>query len=241
MAISDWPAVERPREKLLARGAPALSDAELLAIFLRVGVAGKTAVDLARELLDRFGGLRQLLVANPEEFCAARGLGVAKYAQLQAVLEIARRHLQEGLQRADVLSDPLLTRRYLQAQLRSHGREVFAALFLDSQHRMLAFEPLFFGTIDSAVVYPREVVRRALHHNAAAVIVAHNHPSGIAEPSQADRRLTERLREVLQVVDIRLLDHVVVGDVDNVSFADRGCEGVELPCRKRSGIKSRFV
>lgn len=222
MAISDWPAIERPREKLLARGAPALSDAELLAIFLRVGVPGKTAVDLARELLERFGGLRQLLVAGQADFCTARGLGTAKYAQLQAVMEIARRHLQEGLQRDNALSDPVLTRRYLQAQLRSHGREVFAALFLDGQHRMLAFEPLFFGTIDGAVVYPREVVRRALHYNAAAAIVAHNHPSGIAEPSQADRRITERLRDALLLVDVQLVDHVVVGDVDNVSFADRG-------------------
>jgi DNA repair protein RadC len=222
MAISDWPVAERPREKLLARGAPMLSDAELLAIFLRVGVAGKTAVDLARELLERFGGLRQLLAAGEVEFCAARGLGSAKYALLQAVLEMARRHLQEGLERIGAVTDPGLTRRYLQGQLRSHGREVFAALFLDSQHRMLAFEPLFFGTIDGAVVYPREVARRALHYNAAAVIVAHNHPSGIAEPSQADRRITERLRDALSLVDVHLLDHVVVGDIDNVSFADRG-------------------
>lgn len=222
MAITDWPAAERPREKLLERGAAALSDAELLAIFLRTGVAGQTAVDLARTLLDRFGGLRRLLEAGAIEFCGAHGLGHAKFAQLQAVLEMARRHLQENLRSRDALANPGATRQYLRAQLRCEAREVFAALFLDSQNRVLMFERLFYGTIDGAAVHPRELVKRCLQLNAAAVIVAHNHPSGIAEPSQADRRITQHLRAALDLMDIRLLDHVVVGDADTVSFADRG-------------------
>jgi DNA repair protein RadC len=222
MAITDWPVDERPREKLLQRGAGALSDAELLAIFLRTGVAGTTAVDLARDLLNRFGGLRRLLDASQRDFCAAKGLGSAKFAQLQAVLEMARRHLHEQLARGEALTSPALTRRYLQAQLRDEPHEVFAALFLDSQHRVLAFEPLFRGTLDSAAVYPREVVKRCLAHNAGAIIVAHNHPSGVAEPSQSDRRITERLRDALALVDIRLLDHIVVGDGEAVSLAERG-------------------
>ena len=222
MAITDWPAQERPREKLLARGATALSDAELLAIFLRTGVAGKTAVDLARDLLEHFGGLRPLLDAPHREFCSAHGLGAAKFAQLQAVLEMARRHLHEALRDGDVLSSPQLTRQYLRAQLRNEAREVFAVLFLDNRHRVLAFEPLFYGTIDGAAVYPREVLKRCLRHNAAAVIVAHNHPSGVAEPSQSDHRITDRLRDALALVDIRLLDHVIVGDSDCVSFSERG-------------------
>lgn len=222
MAITDWPAAERPREKLLARGAHALSDAELLAIFLRTGVAGKTAVDLARDLLERFGGLRPLLESDARNFCEAHGLGQAKYAQLQAVLEMARRHLYETLQRGDALTSPDLTRRYLRLQLQHEVREVFAALYLDSQHQVLAFEPLSHGTIDSAAVYPREVLRRCLHHGAAAVIFAHNHPSGIAEPSQADRQITDRLSAALALVDIRVLDHIVVGAGSCTSFAERG-------------------
>ncbi len=222
MAITDWPLDERPREKLLSRGATALSDAELLAIFLRTGVAGITAVDLARDLLGRFGGLRQLLDADRHDFCAAKGLGSAKFAQLQAVLEMARRHLHERLQRGDALTSPALTRQFLQVQLRDEPHEVFAVLYLDSQHRVLAFEPLFRGTLDSAAVYPREVVKRCLAHNAGAVILAHNHPSGIAEPSQSDRRITERLRDALALVDIRLLDHIVIGDGEAVSLAERG-------------------
>lgn len=222
MAITDWPLAERPREKLLSRGAEALSDAELLAIFLRTGVRGASAVDLARDLLQRFGGLRPLLEARMTDFCAAHGLGTAKYAQLQAVLEMARRHLLESLQRGEALTSPGASRAYLRSQLRGEPREVFAALFLDNQHRVIVYEPLFFGTIDSAAVHPREVVRRALHHNAAALIVAHNHPSGVAEPSQADRHITHRLRDALALVDIRLLDHVVIGDLDTVSLAERG-------------------
>lgn len=222
MTITDWPVQERPREKLMARGAQALADAELLAIFIRTGVPGKTAVDVARELLRRFGGLRRLLDASRQELCSAPGLGAAKFVQLQAVLEMARRHLYESLSAGDVLTNPGLTRHYLQAHLRDESREVFAALFLDNQHRVLAFETLFFGTIDGAAVHPREVVKHCLRHNAAAVIIAHNHPSGIAEPSQSDRRITERLRQGLALVDIRLIDHIVVGANDCVSFSERG-------------------
>ncbi|HHO67487.1 MAG TPA: JAB domain-containing protein [Gammaproteobacteria bacterium] len=222
MAITDWPACDRPREKLLQRGAEALSDAELLAIFLRTGVAGRSAVDLARELLARFGGLRRLLEADRGGFCSQHGLGAAKYAQLQAVLEMARRHLLEGLQRGDILTSPADTRRYLTARLRGHPQEVFACLFLDSRHRVIACEDLFHGTIDGASVHPREVVRRCLQHNAAAVILAHNHPSGVAEPSDADRRLTRRLRDALALIDVRVLDHLVIGDGEAMSFAERG-------------------
>jgi DNA repair protein RadC len=221
MSISHWPADERPREKLLARGAGALSDAELLAIFLRTGVKGKSAVDLARELLHQFGGLRALLSADEAAFCAGKGLGQAKYVQLQAVLEIARRHLMEGVRRGDALSNPAQTRRYLAMRLRDYAFEVFAALFLDNRHRVIALEELFRGTIDGASVHPREVVRRALHHNAAALIFAHNHPSGVAEPSEADRHITRRLKDALALIDVRVLDHFVIGD-EVVSFAERG-------------------
>lgn len=221
MAISDWPAQERPREKLLHKGADALSDAELLAIFLRTGTRGQTAVDLARLLLDDFGGLKPLLSAAENEFCQHLGLGQAKYAQLQAVLEMARRHLFENLQRGDVLCNPSDTRQYLAAQLQSYPHEVFACLFLDNRHRVIAFEKMFYGTIDGASVYPREVVRLALKKNAAAVIFAHNHPSGVAEPSRSDEQITQRLKQALELVDIRVLDHIIVGD-ELVSFAERG-------------------
>ena len=221
MPITDWPAAERPREKLLARGASALTDAELLAIFLRTGIKGRTAVDLARDLLGRFGTLRGLLRAGRPEFCAVHGLGDAKYVQLQAVLEIARRHLAEALSGRQVLIDPSAVRQMLQARLRDREHETFAALFLDNQHRVIAFDELSHGTIDGASVYPREVIKAALKHGAAAVIFAHNHPSGVAEPSAADRTLTERLKAALAQVDIRVLDHFVVGE-QVVSFAERG-------------------
>jgi len=222
MSIAHWPQAERPREKLLLRGPAALSDAELLAIFLRTGCAGKSAVDLARELLSVFGGLRPLLEASQSEFCRGLGLGSAKYAQLQAVLEMARRHLSASLESGDSLTSPDLVRHYLSAQLRHRTHEVFAVLFLDNQHRLKAFDELFQGTIDGASVYPREVVKRALAHNAAAVILAHNHPSGVAEPSQSDRRITQRLQQALDLVGVRVLDHMVVGDGEVVSFAERG-------------------
>ncbi len=222
MAINDWPASERPREKLLQQGASALSDAELLAIFLRTGVRGKSAVDLARDLLGEFGGLRPLLAADQASLCSARGFGPAKYVQLQAVLEMGRRHLLASVQRGDALTSPAETRHYLSACLRDRGQEVFAALFLDNRHQVLAYEELFFGTIDGASVHPREVVKRALALNAAALICAHNHPSGVAEPSRADEAITRHLKEALGLVDIRLLDHIIVGDGEMTSLAERG-------------------
>ena len=222
MAIRDWPDEERPRERLLLHGATALSDAELLAIFLRVGVRGRSAVDLARDMLTEHGGLRQLLELDATRFCATRGLGSAKYVQLQAVLELARRHLEATLQRGDALQNPADTRRYLMAKMRHHAHEVFSCLFLDNKHRVIQYEELFFGTIDSSSVHPRQVLKRALHHNAAALIVAHNHPSGVAEPSSSDQSLTSRLKEALGMIDVRLLDHIVVGDGESVSLAERG-------------------
>ncbi|WP_031434756.1 RadC family protein [Methylomarinum vadi] len=222
MGIKDWPAEDRPREKLLHKGAGALTDAELLAIFLRTGTQGKSAVDLARELLNDFGSLKALLEADQARFCLANGLGTAKYAQLQAVLEMARRHFEEILQRGDALTSPDITRAYLSAQLRGYSYEVFACLFLDNQHRVLQFEELFRGTIDGASVYPREVAKKALSHNAAAVIFAHNHPSGINEPSQADRQITDKLKQALALFDIRVLDHFIVGDGVPYSFAEHG-------------------
>ena len=222
MTISNWPAAERPREKLLSNGPSALSDAELLAIFLRTGTRGQTAVELARELLRKFGSLRGLLQTNQQQLCAARGLGPAKFAQLQAALELARRHLGEHLQRGDLLANPEATRHYLITTLGDLPHEVFCCLFLDTRHRLICFEELFRGTIDGASVHPREVVRRALQHNAAALILAHNHPSGVAEPSQADQRITRRLKQALQLVDIRILDHLVVGERTVMSFAEHG-------------------
>lgn len=222
MPITDWPMAERPREKLLLGGATTLSDAELLAIFLRTGTPGKTAVDLARELLNDFGGLRPLLGASQQEFCHGHGLGTAKFAQLQATLEMGRRYLHESLTRGEILSNPLDTRHYLRARLRKYPYEVFACLFLDNRHRLICFEEMFKGTIDGASVHPREVVRRALHHNAAAVIFSHNHPSGIAEPSQADKQLTRRLNDALTLIDVRVLDHIIIGDGDTVSMAELG-------------------
>ena len=222
MSIADWPAAERPREKLLSLGPQALSDAELLAIFLRVGCVGKSAVDLARELLQDYGGLRPLLESSREDFCKGLGLGSAKYAQLQAVLEMARRHLSESMKEGDMLSSPSAVRKYLSAQLRHQPKEIFAVLFLDNQHRLIAYDEMFFGTIDESAVYPREVVKKALSRNAAAAIFAHNHPSGVAEPSQADIYITNRLQSALDLVGVRVIDHMVVGDKEVVSFAEQG-------------------
>lgn len=222
MPISDWPTEERPREKLLRRGPEALSDAELLAIFLRTGVKGRTALDLARGLLHQFQGMRPLLEADQRSFCRGKGLGRAKFVLLQAGLELGRRYLEANLRERDALSNPDDTRRYLTANLRGHPHEVFACLFLDNRHRVISFDKMFFGTIDGASVHPREVVKRALEHNAAALILAHNHPSGVTEPSRADEALTRRLQEALALVDIRLLDHFVVGDGEPVSLAESG-------------------
>ncbi len=222
MAITDWPAEDRPREKLLHSGASSLNDAELLAIFLRVGVKGSSAVDLARQLLDRFGSLRALLGASELDFCDAHGLGPAKYVQLQAVLEMARRNLRQQIDRHAALESPDETRDYLTLCLRDELHEVFAALFLDNRHRPISFDILARGTISRANVYPREVVKSTLRHNAAAVIFAHNHPSGVAEPSRADERITQQLIDALKTIDVRVLDHFVIGDGDIVSFAERG-------------------
>ena len=222
MSIKDWPAAERPREKLLALGSSSLSDAELLAIFLRTGVSGKSAVDLARHLLAEFGSLRALLEADLGSFSRQLGLGPAKFSQLQAVLEMGRRHLAERLRRDSALESPQAVRDYLKALLRHEPHEVFGCLFMDSKHRMLAFEVLFRGSIDSASVYPRQVVKRALVHNAAAVIFCHNHPSGITDPSEADRTLTQRLTEAPDLIEVRVLDHFIVGDGEPLSMVEHG-------------------
>lgn len=222
MAIKDWPEGERPREKLLSLGAEALSDAELLAIFLRTGVTGYSAVDLARQLLKDFGGLRPLLDANEEAFCSGKGLGPAKYTQLQAVIEMARRHFEQKLHREDVLSNPNDTRQYLLQKLRDFPSEVFGALLLDSQNRVIRYDHLFFGGLNNTAVYPREVVKHVLRHNAASVIFAHNHPSGVAEPSQADVQITQKLSQALATIDVKVLDHMVIGDGNVESLAERG-------------------
>ena len=222
MAITDWPLDDRPREKLLAKGAEVLSDAELVAIFLRTGVRGKSAVDLARETLGRFGSLTALFGAGNDAFCASPGLGQAKYAQLQAVLEMARRALREKLANGIALSSPQAVRDYLRLRLQALEHEVFVGVFLDAQNRLLAVEELFRGTLTQTSVYPREIVKRALSHNAASVIFAHNHPSGIAEPSRADEMLTQTLKQSLALVDVKVLDHFVVGSGAALSFAERG-------------------
>lgn len=220
--ITDWPLSERPREKLLARGADLLSDAELIAIFLRTGIRGSSALDLAHALLARWHGVGGLLDAPVAELIDAPGLGPAKAAQLKAALVLAQRHAMQALRRADALTSPAQCARYLRLRLRRREREVFAVVFLDSQHRVIEYEELFQGTVDGTTVHPREVVRAALKHNAAAVILAHNHPSGVAEPSQADVRITERLRQALSLIDVRVLDHLVVGDLEVTSLAERG-------------------
>jgi DNA repair protein RadC len=222
VTIGEWAEADRPREKLLQQGAAALSDAELLAILIRTGVKGKSAIDVARDLLKEFGGFRGLIEADAGSVCNCQGIGTAKYAQIRASLELFERYLLENLSRGNAISDPRETRRFLQGKLRRYTREVFACLYLDNQHRLIKFEELFYGTIDGASVHAREVVKSALDHNAAAVIFAHNHPSGLAEPSQADRRITDRLKSALLLVDIRVLDHMIVGDGEVISFAERG-------------------
>ena len=222
MAITQWPENERPREKLILRGASALSDAELLAIFLRTGLPGITAIDLARSLLTEFGGLGALLGADHKAFCSAKGVGTAKFVQIKASLELTRRYLQEQLEDQPVFTSPEKVSDYLSVQMRDYKREVFMMLLLDSTHQLLGTYELFQGTLNAASVHPREVVARALRMNAAAVIVAHNHPSGLAEPSQADIDITRRLKLALDLVDISLLDHFVIGRGQVVSLAQRG-------------------
>lgn len=222
MGIKDWPEGEGPRDKLIKFGASQLSDAEVLAVLLRNGSQGSSAVELAMDLINEFGGLRELLVASQRQVCNLSGMGPVKYAQLHAAAELSKRISQQNLKRGKILSDPDLTRDYLMRQLRDRAYEVFAVLLLDSQHRVIQFVELFRGTIDSASVYPRDVVSLVIEKKAAAVIVCHNHPSGVAEPSQADRRITERLKCALATIDVSLLDHMVVGDREIVSFAERG-------------------
>jgi DNA repair protein RadC len=222
MLIRDWPDNERPREKLLARGPGVLSDAELLAIFLSSGQHGTDAVTSARRLLNRHGPLRTLLELSPGQLLKLPGIGPARACALLAALELGNRYLAAGLERGEAMSDPQAAGRYFAQRLRGLPHEVFAALFLDTRHRAIAFEELFRGTVDGAEVHPREVVRRALAHNAAALIVGHNHPSGNGEPSAADRAITVRLKQALGLVDIRLLDHFVIGDGAPVSLAARG-------------------
>jgi DNA repair protein RadC len=220
--ITDLPKDERPREKLLQRGANSLTDAELLAIFLRTGVKGKSAIDLARDLIQAFGGLSTLLAASQNDFCKAKGLGPAKFVQLQAVMEMNRRYLREQLTGRDVLTNPDATHDYLKLRLRGLAHEVFACLFLDNRHRVIEYQELFHGTIDGASVHPRVVVAEALRWNAAAVIFAHNHPSGVAEPSQADLHITRKLIDACKLVDVRVLDHIIVGEGEGTSLKERG-------------------
>jgi DNA repair protein RadC len=222
MSIADWPIDDRPREKLIAKGADALSDAELVAIFLRTGVRGCSALDLARGLLARFGSLSALFAADTTALCSITGLGTAKASQLSAVLEMARRALREKLDRGSALGSPQAVRDYLRLKLQDRPHEVFVGVFLDAQNRVLAVEELFRGTLTQTSVYPREVVKRALHHNAAALIFAHNHPSGIAEPSRSDEALTQALKQSLALVDVKVLDHFVIGAGAAMSFAERG-------------------
>ena len=222
MAITDWPTAERPREKLIELGAEALSDAELLAIFLRVGVTGKSAVDLARDLITQFGSLNGIFAATEHELSQVHGIGTSKYVQLQAIFEMSRRALSEQLQQRDVFKSPQAVRDYLVLKLGSLTKEVFLVLFLDTQNRLLASEEMFSGSLSETSVYPREVLKRALHHNAASVIFAHNHPSGIAQQSQADELLTKQLKQALALVDVRVLDHFIVAGNNTLSFSERG-------------------
>lgn len=222
MRIREWPSSERPREKLLAQGSSALSDAELLALFLGSGLPGQDAVSTARMLLGRHGPLRKLLDMSPQALAGLPGIGPARACNLRAALELGNHHLAAGLQRGDALTDPSAAGRYFAQRLRPHPHEVFAALFLDVRHRAIAFEELFHGTVDGAEVHPREIVRRTLAHNAAALIVGHNHPSGNAEPSHADRLVTNRLKHALALIDVRLLDHFIIGDGPPTSLAARG-------------------
>lgn len=222
MLIKDLPADLRPREKLLAHGPQALADAELLALLLRTGYKGTPVLQLSQQLLDAFGGVAGLLAADAAALGRVKGLGPAKRAEVAALLEIARRSLRQQLAERPVFDEPQKVKDYLSLHLARHPHEVFAVVFLDSQHRLLAMEELFRGTLSQTSVYPREVVKRAMAHNAAAVVLAHNHPSGVAEPSRADELLTRSLAAALQLVDVRVLDHIVVGRGSAVSFAERG-------------------
>lgn len=222
MSINNWPPSERPRERLIEQGAASLTDAELVAILLRTGVAGRSAVDLARGLLAGLGGLTGLFHSSLQQICSQPGVGREKYALFQALRELSQRYMAESLRSRDVLASSASTREYLRARFRHQKSEIFSCLFLNNQHHVVKLEEMFRGTIDGAAVYPREVVRRCLEHNAAAVIFAHNHPSGVAEPSQADIAITRKLKTALETIEVRVLDHFVIGDPEVVSFAERG-------------------
>ncbi|MGL1957665.1 MAG: DNA repair protein RadC [Colwellia sp.] len=229
MLLKDWPKLERPREKLLNLGAQSLSDAELLAIFLRTGVKGCHVVDLARQLLQSFGSIANVYRATQDEFCQHHGLGTAKYVQLQACLEMSKRYLSEQLAQQDnALTSSAATRNYLKSELRNETREIFAVLFLDNQHQILKFERLFFGTLNAAAVYPRIIVEYALKHHAAAVVLTHNHPSGVAQASIADKQITQRLTQALQLIDVQVLDHIIVAGHQCYSFAEHGEIGIDV-------------
>ena len=219
MAISDWPLSERPRERLLAQGAGSLSDAELLAVILRTGLPGKSAVDLGRELLAKFKGVAGLFAADLRN---VKGLGPAKRAQFAAAMELARRSLKDGMRSTSALTSPGAVRDYLRLAIAEREHEVFVCLWLDAQHRAISFDELFRGTLTQTSVYPREIVKAGLKANAAAVIFAHNHPSGAAQPSQADELLTRNLKDALSLVDIKVLDHFIVAGHQALSFAERG-------------------
>ena len=223
MSIIHWPIKERPREKLLSQGAAALSQAEVLAILLRTGVAGKTALDLSRELLAKFGGLRQIMEADFEQFCKISGLGPTKYAQLQAAKELGIRSLKETIEtRGDAMQSPQDVYRYLRSKFRSYPYEVFSCFFLDNQNKFISFKELFFGSVNEAAIYPRELVREVFKTNASAVILAHNHPSGTPKPSEADKRITKEIQSLFSLIGVRVLDHIVIGDEEVTSFANEG-------------------
>lgn len=222
MPITQWPLEDRPREKLFRQGENHLTDAELIAIFLRTGIRGKTALDIAKEILQEFGTLKKLLRSPSANVIGTPGIGRAKYAMLRAALELGRRCYSENIPLGEVLNNTRKTQRYLADRLRDNSNEVFACLFLDNHLRLICYEELFFGTINEANIYPREIVRRGLLHNAAKIILAHNHPSGLPTPSQADKEVTQLIRHALELVDIEVVDHVIVGRPDNFSFAEAG-------------------
>jgi len=222
MAITDWPKSERPREKLLHSGATSLSDAELLAIFLRTGITGKSALDLARELIQHFGSLNGLFAADHHILCQQPGIGSAKFAQLQAVLEMARRALEETIKTGDLLSSPQAVKNFLRLTLGNKQKEIFLGIFMDARNHIISTEELFTGTLTQTSVYPREVVKRTLHHNAASIIFAHNHPAGSLDPSHADKILTQTLKQALTLIDVKVLDHFIVTNDDIFSFSENG-------------------
>lgn len=222
VSIKNWPSAQRPREKLLANGAQHLSDAELLAVFLRTGIPGKSAVALANELLTRFGDLSAIVGASKTEFCKAKGLGLAKWANLAATSEITRRTLQNSLSKRSTLTSPQAVKDYLQLWFAGKPYEAFVTLFLDAQHQLIEARELFKGTVNQTAVYPREIIRQALELNACSLVISHNHPSGVAEPSAADRLLTDSIKAAAAIVDIRLIDHVIVAGNISLSFTEKG-------------------